>query len=277
MFDFTVGSQYGSIFPDIHKMTYELLPHTLPVREWSRSSDTIIMPFVEMTPRLEQRQQAAIRLGDDDAFLASEPPRTLFAFYSGSSTGPSGRLRPRIIESMSVYNDTVPYYLSNRHSADKYDVISDMMMRSVFCPAPSGDSPSARRQITAVMAGCIPVIMSDFILHPFGGIVDWTRFSIQLPTRILAYENFIDRLRLVPQERIREMQKALLAAARRFTYHFGAPKKGDVLDTLVERLALHAYKIRAMDNWMIFSNGTEFHELKETGGKAINFYPNNVV
>ena len=36
-----------------------------------------------------------------------------------------------------------------------------LMHLATFCPCPEGDSPSAKRQYDALLAGCVPVLVSD--------------------------------------------------------------------------------------------------------------------
>mmetsp|Transcript_7819 Transcript_7819/g.28914 ORF Transcript_7819/g.28914 Transcript_7819/m.28914 type:complete len:122 (+) Transcript_7819:1726-2091(+) len=39
----------------------------------------------------------------------------------------------------------------------------DNMMSHVFCWVPRGDNPTGRRLFDALAAGCIPVVLSDFV------------------------------------------------------------------------------------------------------------------
>lgn len=39
--------------------------------------------------------------------------------------------------------------------------------QATFCPCPGGDSPSAKRNFDAVLAGCIPIILSEDFVWPF--------------------------------------------------------------------------------------------------------------
>ena len=44
--------------------------------------------------------------------------------------------------------------------------------QATFCPAPGGDSPSAKRMFDALHAGCIPIILSEDCVWPFSNEVD---------------------------------------------------------------------------------------------------------
>ena len=58
------------------------------------------------------------------------------------------------------------------------------MFLADFCPCPEGDSPSAKRQYDAVIAGCVPVVASDDALWAFSNEAwrgldgPWTRRSL---------------------------------------------------------------------------------------------------
>ncbi|CAB9503371.1 Probable glucuronosyltransferase [Seminavis robusta] len=41
------------------------------------------------------------------------------------------------------------------------------MRLATFCPCPGGDSPSAKRMLDAILAGCIPVVLSKDFVWPF--------------------------------------------------------------------------------------------------------------
>lgn len=48
------------------------------------------------------------------------------------------------------------------------------MRTATFCPCPGGDSPSAKRNFDAILAGCIPVILSEDFVWPFTKEADST-------------------------------------------------------------------------------------------------------
>lgn len=60
-------------------------------------------------------------------------------------------------------------------------------LASRFCPAPAGDSPSAKRNFDACIAGCIPVVLSYDFVWPFSKDFDPTYtldpadFSLEFP------------------------------------------------------------------------------------------------
>jgi hypothetical protein len=78
------------------------------------------------------------------------------------------------------------------------------MRQSSFCPCPGGDSPSAKRMFDALLAGCIPVILSyDFVwpyTNEFDPLIslDPNEFSIKLLAADYA-ESKLDETTCLPK------------------------------------------------------------------------------
>jgi hypothetical protein len=53
-----------------------------------------------------------------------------------------------------------------------------LIVRSIFCLNPAGDTPSSARLFDAIVSGCIPVIVSDELELPFEGILDYRKVCI---------------------------------------------------------------------------------------------------
>lgn len=102
------------------------------------------------------------------------------------------------------------------------------MFLADFCPCPEGDSPSAKRQYDAVLAGCVPVVASDDALWAFSdeagldGPLDPSRFSLRVSEASAASRN-ASLLHVVDAAAPR--LKALRAATERaaWAYRYYAP------------------------------------------------------
>ena len=59
---------------------------------------------------------------------------------------------------------------------------ADTMLRSTFCFVPRGDTPTTRRLFDAILAGCVPVVVSDGIdtSLPFPHLIPYHRFWIRI-------------------------------------------------------------------------------------------------
>ncbi|KAM7507652.1 hypothetical protein LguiA_018105 [Lonicera macranthoides] len=70
------------------------------------------------------------------------------------------------------------------------------MRSSEFCLHPAGDTPTSCRLFDAIQSLCIPVIVSDDIVLPFEGMVDYSQFSIFVAVSDALQPNWlVDHLR----------------------------------------------------------------------------------
>ncbi|CAI5519879.1 unnamed protein product [Closterium sp. Naga37s-1] len=52
------------------------------------------------------------------------------------------------------------------------------MRRSRFCLHVEGDTPSSSRFFNAIMSGCVPVVVSDYVELPFESAIDYSRLTL---------------------------------------------------------------------------------------------------
>ena len=64
--------------------------------------------------------------------------------------------------------------------AQKFD---QGIIDSKFCFAPRGDSPSSSQVYNAMAGGCVPIIISDDFILPFGNEFPYDRVSVRLRER----------------------------------------------------------------------------------------------
>lgn len=81
----------------------------------------------------------------------------------------------------------------------------DLMKESIFCLTPRGRRLGSFRFLEALSYGCIPVILSDGWVWPFGEIIDWSNAAIQFNENLLL--QVPDLLRDIHQDAIERMQK----------------------------------------------------------------------
>ena len=88
------------------------------------------------------------------------------AFYQGGNHGECVILRKQISRELEEDEESVVA----RHGFSGEE--TKLMMHSArFCPCPVGDSPSAKRMYDVVLAGCIPVIVSDEFVYALWGLM----------------------------------------------------------------------------------------------------------
>ena len=117
------------------------------------------------------------------------------------------------------------------------------MFLADFCPCPEGDSPSAKRQYDALLAGCVPVVASDDALWAFSreqgldGALDPLAFALHVPEAALAGRNatsfpLLDALDAAAP-RLARLRRAGAAAAWAYRYYAQGEYGG--VDPLVSR------------------------------------------
>jgi len=113
------------------------------------------------------------------------------------------------------------------------------MHMATFCPCPTGDSASAKRMFDAVLAGCIPLILSDDFVWPFTTEIEpalhlrpldfslrWpaasfsdTKYKQDCSIRNSSDLGIQERLELISKEEIRRLRNGLGKAAHTYSYY----------------------------------------------------------
>jgi hypothetical protein len=101
-----------------------------------------------------ERELAATSLSD---------ARPVAQFYSAGNHGTCSKLRKAMQQDYRKCSSSFPA-LSKKLHATNYAL---GMRFSTFCPCPGGDSPSAKRHYDALIAECIPIILSSDFVWPF--------------------------------------------------------------------------------------------------------------
>jgi len=234
-FDF-LELQGRSHFQDF---TLSLKPNFLKARDW------IVMPYPDFSPA-----------------LAAPPPieadtrRDTFFFFAGTST--IGGVRRWIQRSCAVHPEDCTYTGFGANVTDiKRLQIPDYptsMRGSVFCGHAAGDALSSRRPTSAVLAGCIPVLICDLCLYPFENFIDYSTFAVFVHEEDVINGKLFDILRKIPAERIKAMQANLRKVRSYFEYRTdGPPRPGDALDALARQLVLRGSLYRQYRRWHAFN------------------------
>ena len=105
------------------------------------------------------------------------------------------------------------------------------MQRSKFCLIMGGYAPWTPRLVEILMAGCIPVIFSSWLL-PFSNLIDWSRCSVRVPNLV-----HLPKLRQILEVQDYERLAAGVAAARHaLWYDSGAYNGGGMLPFFVAEM-----------------------------------------
>jgi hypothetical protein len=153
-----------------------------------------------------------LRLPEEVVAPPQEAPRKYFMFLTASNITYSGRSnadRTVLSNLIQGERDSLFQPLSGREPpADAHAKMSE----SVFCLAPPGDTELATRHTDAILAGCIPVVLThDWIPLPFDNILDWSRFAVRLKMSSLYDGTLLSTLRSKTPAQLREMRKEVYA------------------------------------------------------------------
>ena len=166
----------------------------------------------------------------------SNRARPLAQYYSAGNHGECGRLRwsmKRDFDCTAAAKAAKKLRLSFAHG----------YRRATFCPCPGGDSPSAKRMYDALLAGCIPVILShDFVwpytkeFDPVTLTLDPTEFSIRLQASdyevaktgencvwINQTDSLQTKLESITESEIERLRKGVDRAAYLYSYYQKRP------------------------------------------------------
>jgi hypothetical protein len=125
---------------------------------------------------------SSVALPAEQTFTA-QPPRPIPQFYSAGNHGTCTKLRKAMKQD---YEKCARSFTTLSQTLQVKNYALGMRL-STFCPCPGGDSPSAKRHYDALIAQCIPIILSYDFVWPFtnefdsGITLDPSLFALRLP------------------------------------------------------------------------------------------------